>query len=108
LRASAAERIEHSVITLVACVFKILVARFLSQGKSDFERADISLRIVDGHFVLQFVRADTREPFSQFESVGRRNAATVSSGDSGSISQKICGFDYKRRAFPVTARISHI
>src|SRR5437773_8790787 len=100
LSTRATERVEHSVISLVAAVLEKLIAGFLRNRKSDLPRSGIDLRIVNRHLVLDCIGVHACETFHQPKGVAGGNAIAVPS-DTGLLVEEIRCLDHQRVAFPM-------
>src|SRR5439155_15592892 len=100
LSTRATERVEHSVISLVAAVLEKLIAGFLRNRKSDLPRSGIDLRIVNRHLVLDCIAVYACETFHRPKGFAGGNATAVPS-DTGLLVEEIRCLDHQRVASSV-------
>src|SRR5262249_9572708 len=86
---------------------EVPIAGFLRQWKRHLELAFIGFRIIDRHFVSEFVRTDPCKAFGQLERIAGRHSATIKT-NAGFASEEIRSLHDKRVSLPVPARIAHI
>ena len=105
-RSALSEFLQH-VVAFVALVRQQHVAGRRRERQRQRPRLDVGLRIVDVHFVPQFVGVDAVDPLGQLEVGAVAQAVAVAAADAGLVGE-VRRLDDERVAFPVAARVAQV